>query len=125
MELVGLEVALDKVVYRYDPDNSQFGRPHVFIYFITIRNNSPETISLRGRRWVLQSRGERTQVVEGDGIVGEKPRLRPGESYSFHGFHMLKESAVATGSFHGVDCAGHHIMVRIPSFAMQTPAMRK
>ena len=122
IEIEGLAVLLDKLVYRFDPDNAVQGRPHIFIYFLTIQNNSLETVTLLGRRWVIHGRDGRTHIIEGDGIVGEKPRLRPGESYTFNSFHMLSSGAVATGSFHGVDNAGRHIMVRIPTFTMQVQA---
>jgi len=122
IEIEGLEAHLDKLVYRFDPDNAVFGRPHIFIYFITIRNNSQETVTLLGRRWVIQGRDGRTHIVEGDGIVGEKPKLRPGQSHSFSSFHMLSAGGVANGSFHGVDCKGRHVMLPIPPFVMQVPA---
>jgi ApaG protein len=122
IEIEGLEARLEKLVYRFDPDNAVQGRPHIFIYFLTIANNSLETVTILGRRWVIQGRDGRTYIIEGDGIVGERPRLRPGESYAFNSFHMLSSGAVATGSFHGVDSAGRHIMVRIPTFNMQVPA---
>jgi ApaG protein len=118
-EIEGLSATLDKLVYRYDPDNALEGRPHIFIYFMTIRNDSLETVTLLARRWVIQCRDNRTFIVEGDGIVGERPRLHPGESYSFNSFHMLSSSAMATGSFHGVDANGRHILVRIPAFSLQ------
>jgi len=121
-EIEGLSAVLDKVVYRFDPDNAPEGRPHIFIYFMTIRNDSLETVTILGRRWVIQCRDCRTFIIEGDGIVGEKPRLRPGESYSFNSFHMLPTSAYATGSFHGVDANGGHILVRIPPFSLQAVA---
>ena len=117
-EIEGLSATVDKVVYRYDPDSAPEGRPHVFIYFMTIRNNSMYTVTLLARRWVIQCRDKRTFIVEGEGIVGEKPRLHPGESYSFNSFHMLPSSALATGSFHGVDSSGRHILIRIPPFSL-------
>ena len=113
-----MSAVLDKLVYRYDPDNTPEGRPHIFIYFMTIRNDSLETVTLLGRRWVIQCRDRRTFITEGEGITGEKPRLHPGETFSFNSFHMLPTSGVATGSFHGVDTNGRHILVRIPPIRM-------
>lgn len=122
IEIEGIEARLDRLVYRYDPDNTPKGRPNIFIYFITIENKSLETVSIRGRRWVIQAKDGSTHIIEGDGIVGERPKLRPGDSYSFNSFHMIGEGAIASGSFHGVDRSGHHVLVRIPTFSMQVPA---
>lgn len=118
-EIEGLSASLEKIVYRYDPDNAPEGRPHIFIYFMTIQNDSMETVTILGRRWVIQCRDHRTFITEGEGIVGERPRLHPGERYSFNSFHMLPSGAIATGSFHGVDASGRHILVRIPAFSLQ------
>jgi ApaG protein len=122
IEIQGLEARLDKLVYRFDPDNSVFGKPHLFIYFLTILNNSTETVALLGRRWVIQGRDGKMYVSEGAGIVGERPKLRPGQSHSFSSFHMLSAGGVANGSFHGVDTQGRHVVVRIPPFLMQVPS---
>ncbi len=120
MELQGLSATLTKLVYRFDPDSAPQGRPHVFIYFIRVDNLSDHTVTLRGRRWVLHGKDGRTHVIEGDGIVGEKPRIRPGESYSFNSFHMVACDTSAMGSLHGSDSEGRHILVRIPAFPLQT-----
>ena len=46
------------------------------------------TVTIKGRKWVVKnSRGEIT-AVEGDGVVGKCPCLEPGESFSYHSFHL-------------------------------------
>lgn len=112
---------VNKLVYRFDPDNTPKGRPHIFIYFITIDNQSAYDVTITGRRWLLHGRDKRIHVVEGDGVVGEKPRIRSGESFSFNSFHMVEDSVLAVGGFHGVDSEGRHILVRIPAFPLQLP----
>jgi uncharacterized protein affecting Mg2+/Co2+ transport len=82
VELPGLQVRLDRLVYRHDPENTPPDRPHVFIYFITIENQSERTVTLVGRRWVIEEATGRRQIVEGDKIVGETPCLPPGGHFS-------------------------------------------
>lgn len=54
VELKGLRVTLDKLVYQpamqTPPD-----RPHCFVYFITIHNDSPHTVTIKGRKWVVRN----------------------------------------------------------------------
>lgn len=121
MEIAGLSVRLDKIVHRFDPSNALHDRPHIFIYFITIRNESHESVRILGRRWILRCRNGRTHIVEGDGIGGEKPLIGPGESYSLNSFHMLETSALASGSLHGLDEHGNHILIRIAPFQLNVP----
>lgn len=96
-------------------------KPHAFVYFITIENGSEHTIELNGRKWVVeQSDGER-QVIEGDKIIGERPRLAPGESFSYNSYHVTGTNARVIGSFHGVDEAGSRVHVVLPAFDMVIP----
>ena len=103
LELPGLRVTVDRVVYQPDalspPD-----RPHCFVYYITIHNDSDVT------------------AVEGEGVVGQLPRIQPGEKFSYNSFHLLDaRSAVAEGSYLGIDADGRKVLTRIPRFQMVVP----
>lgn len=119
--LPGLTVKVDRVVFdpqrRGPPD-----RPYAFIYYISIHNHSTETVSLFGRKWVVQDDvSESTLVVEGDGIVGEFPRLGPGQVFSYNSSHTILHHSTATGAFFGTTDSGVPIRVSIPDFAMSPP----
>ena len=61
-------------------------------------------------------------AVEGDGVVGEHPTIEPGEKFSYNSFHLLDtNSAVAEGSYLGVDVDGQRVLTRIPKFKMTVP----
>ena len=121
VELKDLKVVVDRVVYQPDMATPE-DRPHCFAYFITIRNNSESTVTIKGRKWVvLEADGNKT-VVEGDGVVGMFPKLSPGESFDYHSFHLFAGGwAVATGSYIGVDEHGNSVITRIPEFRMDVP----
>ena len=94
----GLHVSVDRVVHRPDleaPDD----RPHPFVYFLTIRNDSDETVTIKGRKWVVTDANGQRVVVEGDGVVGQFPRLEPGEHFSYNSYHVIGADSVAEGSF--------------------------
>jgi ApaG protein len=118
----GLRVELDKLVYRRGGDELPADRPHAFIYFLTIRNDSDRTVTLLGRKWVVEHHDGTQLVVEGDKIVGETPRLAPGAHFSYNSYHVTHCDASAHGSFHGLDEQGRRIFVRIPRFEMRIPA---
>ncbi len=92
-------------------------RPFPFVYFITIHNDSDETVTIKGRKWVVTDAGGDTQVVEGDGVVGKFPRLEPGEHFSYNSYHTIGSDSVAEGAYigtteEGVAGAGAHPAVR-------------
>ena len=69
VELEGLEVVVDRVVYQPDMATPE-DRPHCFAYFITIQNDSDITVTIKGRKWVVNEADGNKTVVEGDGVVG-------------------------------------------------------
>ena len=121
LELAGLHVTVDRVVYQPEVE-TPLERPHCFVYFITIHNDSAEVVTIKGRKWVVTNdRGELT-VVEGDGVVGEFPTIPAGESFSYNSYHLLDgRFAVAEGSYIGLDGRGRKVLTRIPSFRMVVP----
>ncbi len=96
-------------------------KPHAFVYFITLRNASERTVTLLGRKWVIENADGTQQVVEGDKIVGETPRLEPGEHFSYNSYHVTSMDAHVQGSFHGVDELGERVHVILPPFDMTIP----
>lgn len=121
LELPGLRVVLDRLVYRRGGPDLPPDRPHAFIYFLSIHNDSDRTVTLLGRKWLILHEDGSRHVVEGDKIVGETPRLAPGEHFSYNSFHVTDRGARCHGSFHGLDEHGTRIFVRIPEFDMTIP----
>ncbi len=121
LEPAGLFVTLDRLTHRPDADVPP-DRPHCFNYFISIRNNSELAVTIKGRKWVVTNeRGEIT-AVEGDGVVGQFPEIPPGEVFSYNSYHLIDtRTAVAEGSYIGIDTLGRNVLVRIPKFAMEVP----
>jgi ApaG protein len=124
MELPGLKVTVDRLLYqRLKPDQSD--KPHSFIYFISIHNNSPVAVTIRGRKWVVTNDDGSTIVVEGDGVVGETPTIQPGAKFSYNSRHIIAaDSAVAEGAYLGVDDIGRCVVLRIPKFRMEVPGVK-
>ena len=121
IELPRLRVELDKLVYRHGGGELPPDRPHAFIYYLTIRNDSDRTVTFLGRKWVVKHTDGTQLVVEGDKIVGETPRLEPGGHFSYNSYHVTHCNGRAHGSFHGLDAAGNRIFVRIPAFDLTIP----
>src|SRR5450432_1021761 len=91
-------------------------RPFPFVYFITIDNKSDETVTIKGRKWVVADEHGNHIVVEGDGVVGKFPRLAPGERFSYNSYHTIASDSLAEGAFIGVTDDGAAVLTRIPPF---------
>ena len=120
-ELPGLTARLDKLCYHHGGASLPPDKPHAFVYFITILNSSDRTVTLLGRKWVVHHADGTRLVIEGDKIVGETPRLAPGEQFSYNSYHVTGLDAHAHGSFHGVDELGHKVHVILPPFELSIP----
>jgi ApaG protein len=120
-EVPGLTASLDKLCYHHGGASLPADKPHAFVYFITIRNSSDRSVTLLGRKWVVLHADGTRLVIEGDKIVGETPRLAPGEQFSYNSYHVTGCDATAHGSFHGVDEQGQRIHVMLAPFEMSIP----
>ena len=120
IELPGLEVSVDDVMFMPSLDAPQ-DRPFPFVYFITIRNLSKITVTVKGRKWVVKQHNGEINVVEGDGVVGQFPRLEPGGEFSYNSCHTISENSEATGAYFAEADDGSRYFVRIPSFLMELP----
>ncbi len=120
-ELPGLSAKLDKLCYHHGGASLPEDKPHAFVYFVTIRNGSDRAVTLLGRKWVVVHADGTRLVVEGDKIVGETPKLEPGEEFSYNSYHVTGIDAVAHGSFHGVDELGKRVHVILPPFELEIP----
>jgi ApaG protein len=119
-ELTDLRVIIDKIVY-VPTLEAPTDRPYPFVYFITIDNQSVETVTIRGRKWVITDQSGQKVVVEGDGVVGEFPRLQPGERFSYNSYHVIGSDSRAEGAFIGTSENGDPFVTRIPRFEMHVP----
>lgn len=71
---------------------------YLFAYTITIRNTGEIPAQLLSRHWIITDGGGHEQQVRGEGVVGEQPRLEPGQSFQYTSAAMLE---TPVGSMHG------------------------
>lgn len=85
--------------YVADQSDEVEGR-YVFAYTITIRNTGTVAAKLLSRHWVITDATNKTQEVRGEGVVGEQPFLRPGESFEYtSGAAILTPVGTMRGSY--------------------------
>lgn len=119
-EFPGLRVTVDDVLHMPTLEAPP-EKPHPFVYFISIHNDSDEAVTIRARKWVVREEGGETTVVEGSGVVGQTPIILPGQHFSYNSYHVVARSAQVSGAFFGDTASGQRIFARIPGFRLRVP----
>jgi ApaG protein len=113
-----ISVATQFLDEQSDPD----GERYVFAYTIRIRNLGRLPAQLLDRHWVITDGNGKVEDVRGEGVVGEQPRLEPGEAFTYTSGAVL-ETAVGTmqGSYHMSGDDGTEFDAPIPPFILSVP----
>lgn len=111
------------VATRYLDDQSEPDQDrYVFAYTVHIRNQGTIPARLLGRRWVITDANGNVQEVNGEGVVGEQPWLRPGEDFSYTSGAVLETNlGTMQGSYEMVADDGTRFDAPIPAFTLSVP----
>lgn len=102
-----------------DPD----GPRYVFAYKITLINVGEQTARLLSRHWVILDSENRREEVRGPGVIGEYPKIAPGESYSYISYCPLRTSwGTMEGAYTFERDNGSRFQVRIGRFFLAPTA---
>ena len=116
----GIQVDVDTlyVESESDPENNRF----VFAYTITIRNIGEIAAKLLTRHWIIRDANGKVQEVQGEGVVGEQPHLKPGEGFQYTSGTMLETSmGTMGGSYLLVTDDGEEFKAPIADFLLSAP----
>lgn len=95
---------------------------YAFSYTVTIRNESNETAQLLSRHWVIDDGAGHIEEVRGPGVVGETPRLKPGEAFTYtSGAVIASPIGSMRGSYQMRSDEGRLFDAVIPEFALRMP----
>jgi len=94
-----------------------------FGYRVTIENQSKDSVQLTSRFWKIKDALNNTEIVEGEGVVGKKPVLRPGESHTYSSGCLLSSPfGSMNGYFNMINFTStKKFKVIIPSFKLSAP----
>ncbi|MEC4749341.1 Co2+/Mg2+ efflux protein ApaG [Methylomicrobium sp. Wu6] len=95
---------------------------YVFAYTITITNVGSAPAKLMTRHWLITDANGKIQEVRGDGVIGEQPYLKPGESFRYTSGAMI-ETPVGTmqGEYTMRTDEGDQFNAMIPRFTLSIP----
>jgi ApaG protein len=94
-----------------------------FSYTVTITNDGPTAATLIDRHWEITDARGAVGHVRGPGVVGETPRLEPGDSFTYTSFCPLPTPfGQMTGSYGMLRDNGTRFDAEIPAFALEDPS---
>ena len=112
-----------RVHVSYLPEQSEPDRGRWWwAYHIRIENDSPITVQLLTRHWIISDATGQVEEVTGEGVVGEQPVLRPGESFQYtSGCPLKTPTGVMRGTYQMVTEDGDRFDAQIAPFALHEP----
>ena len=91
---IQVEAAAQLLAGRSYPEQKRW----LYAYRIRMTNVGDEPQTLMSRHWVITDANGERREVKGDGVVGEQPRLEPGDS---HEYHSMADLSTPWGTMEG------------------------
>jgi ApaG protein len=94
-----------------------------FGYKVTIENQSKDSVQLHSRHWKILDALNNEEIIEGEGVTGKKPVLKPGEKHTYNSGCLLNSPFGAMqGHYNMVNFTkASKFKVYIPSFKLSAP----
>ena len=94
-----------------------------FTYHVSIENQSKDSVQLNSRHWEIYDALNTPEAVDGEGVIGKKPVIKPGENYTYSSGCLLSSPIGAMrGYFNMVNFTStKSFKVEIPAFKLSAP----
>jgi ApaG protein len=108
-----VRVAPNFMAEQSDPANNRW----FWSYHIRIENHSHETVQLLSRHWKITDARGTINHVDGDGVIGEQPVLKPGQSHDYvSGCPLSTPTGTMEGAYRFVRRDASTFLAAIPLF---------
>ena len=115
---IEVRVETDYVQAQSIPEKNRY----VFAYTITITNVGSIPAKLLRRHWIITDANNKIQEVHGDGVIGEQPHLKPGQSFQYTSGAMLETPVgCMEGTYDMIADDELEFDAAIPVFRLSTP----
>ena len=122
LETKGIFIGVETEFLPQQSDSMQFN--FVFMYTILIENKSNDIVQLIKRKWEIADSNGDKRIVEGEGVIGEKPILLPNEKYTYSsGCNLASDYGIMKGEYTLLNITNNNteFKVKIPEFKLITP----
>tara|TARA_B100000989_G_scaffold297864_1_gene285028 strand:+ start:3215 stop:3601 length:387 start_codon:yes stop_codon:yes gene_type:complete len=96
---------------------------HAFMYHITIENQSKDVVQLLSRHWKILESMNSPQYLNGNGVLGKKPVLKPGGRHTYQSGSLITSPLGSmTGTYIMINFStARKFNVDVPSFKLSVP----
>lgn len=117
----GIRVTV-RTAYMEDESSPQH-QYFVFAYQVEIANESLYSVQLMSREWRIVDGAGQKRLVEGDGVIGKQPVIKPGSSHTYiSGCHFATPIGKMSGYYRMERQLDREpLQVEIPPFVMMVP----
>ncbi len=100
-----------------------YKKHYAFGYEITIENQSKDSVQLTSRHWQIFDALNDKEIVDGEGVIGKKPVLKPGESHTYNSGCLLTSPIGAMRGYYNMInfTTTKQFRVCIPTFKLNAP----
>ena len=114
---ISIETKFNSTFYK------NYKMPYAYNYKVTIENQSNDTVQLISRHWRISDALNNLEIVEGDGVIGQKPVIKPGALYSYSsGCLLISPFGSMKGFYNMVNFStARNFKVIIPPFMLSAP----
>jgi ApaG protein len=114
---ISVETSFEGTFYKNYKVHFAFG------YKVTIENQSKDSVQLNSRYWRVLDALNNVEIIEGEGVIGKKPVLKPGESHTYNsGCLLTSPFGAMQGHYNMVNFTNaNKFKVIIPSFKLSAP----
>lgn len=92
-------------------------------YRVTIENQSKDLVQLQARAWTIMDALDHEKIVIGEGVIGKKPIIKPGESHTYtSGCLLTAPFGAMFGHYNMINLeTSRKFNVTIPTFRLSAP----
>jgi ApaG protein len=124
MDDLGADIVINVATSYVDEQSEPDAGRYVFAYTITITNDGEVPARLKSRHWIITDANGKVQEVNGDGVVGEQPHLKPGEQFRYSSGAVLETPVGAMQGLYRMEADdGARFDAPIPPFTLAVPGM--
>ena len=115
---VEIKVVTQYLAAQSSPASSQYA----FAYTVHITNNGNQSVQLSARRWLIIDDNDEVQEVAGEGVIGQKPHIAPGQSFHYTSGAILQTPfGTMRGDYEMITQSGERFLADIPPFLLSLP----
>jgi ApaG protein len=115
-----VRVSVNYMAEQSEPNKSRW----FWAYHIRIENDGDMAAQLLTRRWEISNARGALHIVEGEGVVGDQPVIKPGAAYDYvSGCPLDTPTGAMIGSFQMIGEDGSRFDIAIPHFHLNAPVV--